>query len=160
MSGLKGAESYAQLFLVCDFFDSTNDVNDVFFFVFFCSFQDAFPMNFFTEIRFSCLQSMHYFKKKSNEQLWKCNSGVLMTRKIDCPIKQGMGIRKADFQIYQHVPLRATLYVFYLVACLYENWSKISTGSSVCPFGSMKSRCSLPPVTSAWGSLTTHFGEE
>lgn len=31
MSGLKGAESYAQLVLVCDFFDSTNDVNDVFF---------------------------------------------------------------------------------------------------------------------------------
>lgn len=34
MSGLKGAESYAQLVLVCDFFDSTNDVNDVFFCLF------------------------------------------------------------------------------------------------------------------------------
>lgn len=30
MSGLKGAEHYAQLVLVFDLCDSTNDVNDVF----------------------------------------------------------------------------------------------------------------------------------
>ena len=68
MSALKGAENYVQVFLVFDFCDSTNDVNaGVFcvvlfslffcFFFFFCSFQDAFAMRCFIEIRDFCLCS-------------------------------------------------------------------------------------------------------
>lgn len=63
MSALKGAENYVQLFLVFDLCNSTNDVNAAFFFfslfvfAFFCSFQDAFAMRCFIEIRFFCLCS-------------------------------------------------------------------------------------------------------
>lgn len=101
MSALKGAENYVQLFLVFYLCDSTDDVNAGFccFFFFFCLFL-LFPGCLCDEMlhRNKIFLFVYYFKKKKNEQLCKCNSGVLVTRKTLCPIKQGRESRKLIYR--------------------------------------------------------------